>query len=204
MVKYHVIEFTSEAKRSFEQFLNCKAAEGLELVFVYHEMGCGIFKENVEDAGPLLNRAVLEKQREIERLTRLIVEMTHHEGALEETREVWLPVVQDYLSDSHFRRSVLSADISEYIEESIEVCKLLANKYGIHPLNILKEVPEGSFLRYQNIEKNTELIITVDSEIALVVTDYVNKAIIYSEDIKDMDFSSAIDKFLGYTGGTQC
>lgn len=43
----------------------------------------------------LQNEAPNKKlELEVDRLERLIVQMTHHKGALEETKSVWLPIVK--------------------------------------------------------------------------------------------------------------
>jgi hypothetical protein len=40
------------------------------------------------------------KDAEIKRLQRIIFHMTHHEGALEETKEQWLPIIRDFTQDA--------------------------------------------------------------------------------------------------------
>lgn len=42
------------------------------------------------------------KDNEIDALKRVLVEMTHHEGAVEETKSVWLPIVQDVLKGEKY------------------------------------------------------------------------------------------------------
>ena len=81
-------------------------------------------------------------------------------------------------------------------ENAIFVCSELFTKYDLIPDKILASKEEGIYITYDliNINDNISLVIETynDNEIAVVVKDNRNKKILYSEDIKNLNFENAI------------
>ncbi len=79
-----------------------------------------------------------------------------------------------------------------------KVCFNLYDFYSLIPIKITPTKEEGIFIYYKNFNNNRVLLIEVynNLEIAALVNDETTRNIIYSEDIKALDFINIIENLI--------
>jgi len=81
-------------------------------------------------------------------------------------------------------------------QKALKVVENIFEKFDLIPHRIAPTIEEGVYLSYEITKeaRNLTLIIEVynNLDIALIVSDKLNKEIIYSEDITELDFNNAI------------
>jgi hypothetical protein len=73
-------------------------------------------------------------------LIKLLVDMTHHEGALEETKERWLPIVQASISNTRFGLPGKNDEWDEEVEptDAVDIEVKWAMEHGLMPTQELR------------------------------------------------------------------
>lgn len=79
-----------------------------------------------------------------------------------------------------------------------KICLNLHDSYGLIPIKIAPSKEEGVFVYYKHFNNDRTLLVEVynNLEVAALVNDEANKNIVYSEDIKTLNFINVIEKLI--------